>query len=136
MHFSHQVQTHAAPERIWSIWTDVANWPLWDRELISAELAGPFQLGQQGRLHAKGSPPARFVISAYQAGQSYTFSTQLPFAQLHVRRDLDHNGITTFTHTVTFSGPLGWLFGRLLGSRYQKALPLVMQRIREHAEAN
>ncbi|GAB4125604.1 MAG: hypothetical protein Fur005_17810 [Roseiflexaceae bacterium] len=135
MPFSHREETQAAPGRIWEIWVDVANWPLWDTELISAEMEGPFQLGQQGRLQAKGSPPARFVISAYEAGQSYTFRTDLPFAQLHMRRDLHHTGITSFTHTVSFTGTLGWLFGLLLGSRYQTALPKAMQRIREHAEA-
>lgn len=135
MQFAHTVTTNAPAETIWRIWTDVTNWPEWDVALEWARLDGPFALNTGGRLKSKGSPESPFTITQLDAGRSYTFSTHLPLAQLHIRRELTPGAHTTdFTHTVAFTGPLGWLFGRILGTQFRTTLPEAMERIRAHAE--
>jgi hypothetical protein len=135
MHFKHTLQTTATPESIWAVWTDVKRWPSWDTELEEASLAGPFALGAQGILKSKGAPPSTFTISQLDMGRSYTFTTKLPLAQLHVRRYLnDINSATLFTHEVSFSGSLAFVFARVLGGRFQAALPGVMRNIQRIVE--
>lgn len=136
MRFSHTVETTAPPPRIWAAWIDVAAWPSWDTELLTATLHGPFADGATGRLRAKGSPPATFTVSALESGRSYTFTTRLPLAALQVTRILTPlSEGTRFTHEVAFTGTLGPLFGALLGRRYRATLPEAMEQLRRIAEA-
>jgi Polyketide cyclase / dehydrase and lipid transport len=135
MRFAHTLTTTAPAEAIWQVWADVPAWPAWDTALESASLSGPFALGAQGRLKAKGSPASPFVISQVDPGRSYSFTTGMPLAQLEVRRTLAADGgATSFTHEVTFRGPLGWLWGRVLGPGFRAQLPGAMERIRQIAE--
>ena len=41
----HSIETTASPEKVWSLWTDVAAWPRWNEDLDRAELTGPFAEG-------------------------------------------------------------------------------------------
>lgn len=138
MSFSHTVETSASPEAIWSIWTAVGRWPEWDVELESAQLDGSFQLGAIGQLTPKVGPPSHFVISQLDPNKSYTFTTQLPLCKLKVHRFFQPNrGVDDalrFTHEVSFSGPLAFLFNALLGARFRRALPVAMQEIKRLAE--
>lgn len=135
MRFEHTLETTAPAERIWQLWTDVAGWPRWDTALVAARLDGPFALGAQGRLHSKGSPTSTFRIVELEPGRSYTFAVLLPLAELRVRRVLAPAPAgTRYTHTVSFVGPLGWLFGLLLGRQFQTMLPGVMERLRQLAQ--
>jgi hypothetical protein len=135
-HFSHTLTT-TAPKRIWSLWTDVQRWPNWDTELEHAALHGPFELGAGGRLKSKGSPPSTFVVTEFERGTRYTFTTELPWgSSLNVKRYLAREGeATCFTHEVWFSGPLALPLGATLGRRFKAALPGVMERLKQLAEA-
>jgi Polyketide cyclase / dehydrase and lipid transport len=130
MKFSHTLKTVAAPERIWEIWTDVENWAQWDTELISADLDGAFVLGAIGRLKPKTGGATKFEISQFNPGNSYTFTIGLPLCSLRVHRYLsDRSDGTYFTHEVSFQGLLAWLFGLLLGRKFQAVLPKVMENV-------
>lgn len=131
MRFQHTLETTAPAERIWQLWTDVDGWPRWDTALVSARLDGPLAHNARGRLRSKGSPEAAFTIVALEPGRSYTFAVPLLLAELRVRRELAAlPGGTRYTHEVAFVGPLGWLFGLLLGRQFRAMLPGVMERLR------
>jgi uncharacterized protein YndB with AHSA1/START domain len=135
MRFEHTMETTAPAERIWQLWTDVAGWPRWDTALVSAHLEGPFAHNARGRLQSKGSPESTFRIVELEPGRSYTFAVPLLLAELHVRRALTPTPTgTRYTHEVSFVGPLGWLFGLLLGRQFRAMLPGVMERLRTLAE--
>ena len=134
--FSHTVTTTAAATSIWTIWADVSRWAEWDTELDSARLEGDFRLGATGKLTPKKGPQSKFVISQLVDGESYTFTTQLPFCKLHVARFLcRQDSGTSFTHEVSFDGLLSVVFAKLLGKRFQLVLPGVMQNIKRMAES-
>ena len=135
MRFEHTVETVASPGKIWGLWTDVERWPAWDTELASASLDGDFVRGARGTLKPRRGPASAFVISKLTPGESYVFVTRLPLCELRVERRLARRtGGTTFTHEVTFVGPLSFLFGSLLGRRYRESLPVVMGNLRRIAE--
>jgi hypothetical protein len=136
MKFSHTLKTAATPERIWAIWIDVENWSQWDTELIDAELDGAFVLGAIGRLKPKTGRVSKFEISQFNPGKSYTFTLGLPLCSLQIHRYLsDRVDGTYFTHEVSFQGLLGWLFGLLLGRKFQSVLPSVMANVARIAES-
>lgn len=135
MHFEHTVETTAPAERIWQLWTDVAGWPRWDTALVAAQLDGPFAHNARGRLQSKGSPESVFTVIELEPGRTYTFAVPLLFAELRVRRALTPTPTgTRYTHEVSLVGPLGWLFGLLLGRQFRAMLPGVMERLRQLAE--
>ena len=133
--FSHTVETGAAPEVIWHVWTDVPNWKRWDTGLKSAELNGPFTGNTRGVLIPDKGPKSTFTLTEVIPQQSYTFRTKLPLGALYVKRVLQtQNGKTTFTHEVWFTGLTKGIFGRVLGRNYRTILPDVMQNIKRIAE--
>jgi Polyketide cyclase / dehydrase and lipid transport len=132
--FSYTLHTTASKETLWCIWTDVKNWHTWDTPLREATLEGEFQQGSKGNLITAQGQHSSFTITEYKPMQSYAFTTQLPVAKLTVRRYF--SGETMFTHHITFSGPLGFLFAALLGRGFMKALPPVMENLKRMAEAS
>lgn len=136
MRFDHTVTTSAAPGDVWAVWADVARWPEWDVELESASIeGGRLASGAKGTLRPKRGPASSFLVSEFEPEEGYAFTTRLPLCELVVRRRLGGDGdSTTFTHEVSFVGPLSFLFGALLGWRFQAALPGVMENVRRIAE--
>jgi hypothetical protein len=135
MKFSHTLKTTASPAQIWTIWTDVEHWSQWDTELKDVRLEGLFGLGAVGKLTPKTGQVARFEISQFTLGESYTFTVQLPLCKLNVYRYLHaRSNDTSFTHEVSFQGLLAPVFGLLLGRQFQTVLPSVMENIKQIAE--
>lgn len=132
--FSHQVTTSASKAAIWAIWKDVERWNAWDDQLKSSRLDGAFTLGTRGRLTPLNGPESPFAITEYTQDESFTFTVRLPLARLEVAHYFLPGAQTTFVHAVEFNGPLGVVFGRILGRGYAAALPGVMNRIRAIAE--
>jgi len=137
--FDHTVGTVAMPGDVWEVWTDVARWAEWDTELESASVEGEgLALGANGTLRPDRGPTSSFVVSEFEPGRGYAFTTRLPLCELVVRRRLgeeDGDGGIAFTHEVSFHGPLSFLFGSLLGRRFRAALPEVMENVRRTAES-
>lgn len=135
MRFDHTMRTNAAAGDVWAVWTDVARWPEWDGEFESAYIeGGRIALGARGSLRPRRGPASSFVVSEFEPEKGYAFSTRLPLCELVIRRRLGRDGGTTFTHEVSFVGPLSYLFGALLGRRFRAALPGVMENVRSIAE--
>ncbi|MEM8529950.1 MAG: SRPBCC family protein [Chloroflexota bacterium] len=134
--FKHEQATHASKATIWDIWRDVDNWPEWDIELEYATLLEDFAVGVVGTLKAKNAPESRFEITELTEGESFTFIVRLPLARLEIAHYFVDGEQTIFVHDVAFRGPLGWLFGMLLGQQYATALPQAMELIQLKAEGN
>ena len=131
MTITHTVATPSPADRIWSAWTDVGSWPEWDTELLTASLDGAFGVNATGTLHPRVGNPSRFVVAEVDPGRSLTFVTSLPLGSLIVRRWLSReNDRTLFTHEISFAGPLGPVFDRLLSERFRRVLPAVMENLR------
>jgi Polyketide cyclase / dehydrase and lipid transport len=135
MKFSHTLKTTATPAQIWLVWTDVAHWAEWDTELRDACLEGRLELGSIGQLTPKTGRLAKFKISQFSPGESYTFTIKLPLASLNVRRYLNVQADDVyFTHEVSFRGILAFVFGFLLGRKFRSVLPSVMENVKRIAE--
>jgi hypothetical protein len=132
--FKHSVTIKAPPERIWSIWMDVANWPTWDPLIKESSSAGPLNLGVQGRIVPKKGLPSRFKIVSFEPKMKWALEASLIAAKLKVTRSLTtQDDFTTFTHEVEFSGFASLIFANLLGPEFRVALPEVMSRLAAQA---
>ena len=135
--FSWELRTKATASQLWEVWTDVSEWPRWDSALESASLKGDFLTGAQGTLKAKGSPASRFYLEGVEPEKKYRMVTALPLGgRLIIERRLvvELEGLR-FTHEVSFEGAFGRLLALLVGARYRRALPRVMDNLRTLTEA-
>lgn len=132
--FKHSVTVKASPERVWSIWMDVANWPTWDPLIKESSSARPLKLGVQGRVVPKRGLPSRFKIVSFEPRIKWALEASLIAAKLKVTRSLTtQDNFTTFTHEVEFSGFASSIFANLLGPEFRVALPEVMNRLAAQA---
>ena len=135
-HFSSTLTTSASPETIWQIWTDVPNWKNWDTGLQDASMASAWELGAKGKILSLEGRKAKFKVVEWVPQESYTYKTQLPLARLYVKRSLKTEaGQTIFTHEVWFTGLLGGIFAKALGTSFREMLPGVLKNIKEIAES-
>jgi hypothetical protein len=130
------VETTAAPDAVWRLWSDVSAWSDWDEDIEWARLDGAFETGARGRMKPRGVPPSSFRLASVVPGRSYTVESRLPLATLEFHHELGTGarGGTSFSHRATFSGPLSPLYGAVFGRKMQKNFHGVMECLARKAE--
>lgn len=121
----------STPAKVWSFWTDVADWPAQDHSLESASIAGDFEVGDVITMKPKGSPKVRVKLIEVTRGKSFSSVGKLPLAKLQFDHLVTTNagkGIT-FTQSVTISGPLSGLFSKLMGQKMAENLTARMKNL-------
>lgn len=132
--FSHVVETAATRDAIWARWTTPATWGEWDQGLKDARIDGEFVEGASGVITPLKGPKSSFVVTAVNPGSLCTFVTSMPGATLQVQRNFLEGDKTAFRHTVWFDGPMAWLWSRLYGRKFRRALPPTMLGLASKAE--
>lgn len=127
--------TEAPPEAIWRLWADVDNWKEWDPGVEDSSIDGPFVEGTRCGLKPKGGPKVMSVLTDVRFDEGFSDHTRLPLANL----DFFHwvkrvGGETRVTHRVEISGPLSFVFARLMGRGMEKGLPETVRNLARLAE--
>lgn len=126
----------ATPEAVFALWA-VDRWTAWDPEVEWARLDGPFEAGTRGELKPRGGPRTRFTLLEVDQARGFADRSHLPLTSLDFRHLVEPlgDGTVRITHTVTFSGPLAFLFSRLLGPKLERGLPGAVAALGRLAEA-
>jgi hypothetical protein len=99
--------TTVTASRIWEIYLDVANWPLWDHGLALYQPDGPFAAGTSGILQPVGGPELPFTIIDVEEGHGFVDRTPIDpdhaIIGRHVLTPLA--GGTQITHIIEIEGP-------------------------------
>jgi Polyketide cyclase / dehydrase and lipid transport len=109
------VAATAPPSAIFERWADVATWPQWNADTEWVRLDGAFAQGGTGLLKPKGGPKVKFVIDKL-TDTEFVDVSRLVGARL----TFSHRVIPTADGclvdvAITMSGPLAWLWNRILG---------------------
>jgi len=100
----------ASPERIWSILTDGASYPIWDSGVERVE--GQIARDQTIKVFSKVSPGRAFPVKVAQfdPGRRMVWSGGMPLGLFKGERtftlEVDGSGATRFVMREEFSGPL------------------------------
>jgi hypothetical protein len=122
--FEHKVITKASKESIWKLWSNVAGWNHWDKEIEFSSLIGPFQKGSKGFLKPKGGPKTQFKLTNVNELHSFSDRTRLPFCNLDFIHTIQEtNKGLEVCHRIEFSGMLTFLFSRVIGKNIQAGIP-------------
>ncbi|MGL4340394.1 MAG: SRPBCC family protein [Rhodoglobus sp.] len=114
----------ASPTAFFARWTDHDTWPQWSPSVDWVTITGPVVQRAQGVLKPRGGPATKFIISALITDREYTDTSRLPGATLvfqHLVHEVD--GGSELEVRVTMSGPMSWLWARILGRGFTKSAP-------------
>ena len=126
----HTIVTDVAKEAIWQIWADVDNWRLWDEAVEACELSGEFKTGARFTLKPVGGPAVAGVVTDCQPNRSFADVTSLPLAKMEFVHELvDVAGGVQLTHGVNISGPLSFVWARVIGKKTVAGLPSAMNNL-------
>lgn len=131
--FSFTLPTTADAAAVWSVWTDVPNWPAWD-VLTDASIDGEFVAGASGTIVDLNGVESRFEVVELVVDDTYLIALPLPNAAIEIRRTFVPGEPNRFTHEVVFTGPDASVFAEALGSGFRADLPVVMDAVRRIAE--
>ncbi|UQS88699.1 SRPBCC family protein [Pseudomonas chlororaphis subsp. piscium] len=131
------IKIEAAPAQIFALYQDVAGWASWDPEVVRASLPDGLALNARGWLKPTTGPKAKIRVVEVTKGKSFSIASRLPLCNMLFGHDLvEVEGATLATHWVTFSGPLSFLFRRLVGSQIQASLPRTMRGLKRASEVS
>jgi hypothetical protein len=110
-----RVASTASPSAIFERWADVATWPQWNADTEWVRLDGAFTQDGTGVLKPKGGPKVKFVIEKLTATEfvdvSRLLGARLTFRHV-VTPGTDGCAVNV---AITMSGPLAWVWNRILG---------------------
>ncbi|EDY2188190.1 hypothetical protein GTE46_004990 [Salmonella enterica subsp. enterica] len=131
--YSEQVTTRATPEQIWAMWQDAVSWPCWDSELEWVRLEGEFVVGTVGHMKPASGPGVKFCLCDVVPLRSFSCLAQLPLTRLVFSHEYlspqEDDGVAQIRHSVTMSGMLVPLFGRLAGGKIKAHLRQAMMEL-------
>jgi hypothetical protein len=129
--------TTAAPTSVWTLWSDPNNWSKWNSGIRSAQVDGPITNGRKGKMTTNRGSTHDVTFHDVNEGRGFSMSMAGP-------------PLTTFTFTceiapagsgssiaqnVAMSGPLGFLFGPMMGNEMAKHFVPVLDDLARTAEA-
>lgn len=135
--FSQSIDIHASAERVYRLYANPASWPTWDPSVIEVNLPFGLRMGSTGWLRAKEGPRMRISIHEASDAQSFTVQSHLPGCRMLFGHTLQAvAGGVRATHTLSFSGPLAFVFRRLLGAKIASTLPSALHGLKYMSETN
>lgn len=115
-------------EDIWHIWTDVNSWPTWHGDLDYCKLDGDFVIGNYFMLKPKGVSPVKIVLTTIQEGHHFTDYTSFFGAKMYDTHEMeDTTEGLKLTNTLVVTGPLKWLWIKLVAKNVADTVPEEME---------
>ncbi len=117
-------------EDIWRIWTDINSWPTWHGDLDYCKFDGNFVVGNHFMLKPKGVSPVKIVLTEINEGLNFTDCTSFFGAKMydtHALEETKHGLLLTNKLIVT--GPLKWLWIRLVAQNVADTVPEEMEKL-------
>ena len=129
--------TKATPERVWAIWSDVSTWKDWNSNVASMEIQGPFRKGTSLVMHTRAGRTHQMELTEVEAGRSFDLKTAvIPGTNFtFVCGVKPADGGSEISQGIRVGGPLGALFGPLIGDRVASTFTELLDGLAGAAEA-
>lgn len=130
------LDTAAAPDAVWRIWSQPESWPEWNPDVEMVKLDGPFGPGATGTMRTKrgGTHPIRF--ESVDEGRWFQLATAaMPGTMFHFRCAITPSGGgSRISQSITMSGPLGGLFSAMMGKKIAQSFEPILRGLKHKAE--
>ncbi len=111
-------------EDVWALWKDINNWPQWHGDLESCKLEGDFIVGNHFFLQPKGMKPIKISLTEIEEGTKFTDCTTFFGAKMYDTHAMEETpeGLK-LTNTLVVTGPLKWLWIKLVAQNVADTVP-------------
>jgi hypothetical protein len=131
-----RIPISCSPATLYSVWSDVDHWHVWDPDTRQAHLTGPFKSGSVGKLQPKKGLPIKIRVTNAEPPRCFTVVSRVLGTQFIFNHQLElTNGGVMASHEVVFSGWSAGLFMKTVGVDVANGLPLTMTRLKFLCEA-
>lgn len=123
-------------EAIWQRWADVNSWHEWIPNVESCRLDKPFASGSSFTLKPKNSSAVTVQLLNVKRDQTFTGCTRFFGATMYDIHEMhqDPQGIR-LTVTLKVTGPLGFLWRKLVAEKIEANLPTLLKNLANVASA-
>lgn len=116
--------TGVSKQAIWKIWSDIENWPEWHDDLDYCKLEGSFKPGSHFTLKPKGMREVNITLLSVQVEREFTDRTHFFGAKMYDTHTMvETNGGLLLTNKLIVTGPLTWLWVKLVANNVAKSVP-------------
>ena len=133
-HTHTSVITDLSAEQVWSVWSDVNRWSEWQDDIEFAKLDAPFEAGSTFKFRPKGGPTIDIELTQVSEKKCFTDLTRFPLARMLDSHELvERDGALEVRTTITLSGPLSFVWRKLVVDRIVSDLPQQTARLLQQA---
>jgi len=132
----HSVETTAAPETIWKLWTDVGDWPRWNADLDRAELTGPFAPGGEITMFPREDDPIELIIAEADEPERFVDQADLGPVVVRTAHRVERLGPdrSRIVYRMEITGPEADTLGPQIGPEITSDFPDVLAKLAAVAE--
>ena len=129
--------TSAPPDRVWTLWRDPNNWSRWNSGIQSAQVDGPIANGTKGKMTTNRGSTHDVMFSNVVEGRGFSMSMAgAPLTTFTFSCEIAPDGSgSKIAQNVEISGPLGFIFGPMMGNEMAKQFVPVLDDLARAAEA-
>lgn len=129
--------TTAPPERVWSVWSDTANWTRWNSGIRRCDMDGPFESGATAKMETAHGSKHDAVFTEVTPPRRFTLSMPgMPLTRFTFLCEIEPEGSgSVISQRVAFSGPLAFIIGPMMGREMAKHFAPVLDDLAAAAEA-
>ncbi|MCL4346151.1 MAG: hypothetical protein M1375_04665 [Candidatus Thermoplasmatota archaeon] len=73
--FEHSILTEAGKETIWTLYSNIESWPLWDHGIEDVSLDGEFKQGSHGKIKLEGQASLTYRITLADPDKGFSDET-------------------------------------------------------------
>lgn len=131
------VDTAAAPEKVWKIWSDMSTWGDWNPNVSSMDWQGGFVSGSNGVMNTPSKQHHKMQLVDVQPGRGFALLTSVvPGTKFRFNCRIESDsGKTKVSQTVEVGGPLGPVLGPILGPQVSKEFGTLLANLAKKAES-
>ena len=129
--------TAASPQTVWTLWSDPNNWNTWNSGIREAKVDGPIANGTRGEMTTNRGSVHEVTFHSVVNGRGFSMSMAgPPLTTITFSCNIDPDGSgSKIAQDVAFAGPLGFLFGAMMGAEMAKHFVPVLDDLARTAES-
>jgi len=129
------IKIKTTPQQVFAIYKDVANWPSWDPETVSASIDGDFVVGTTGKIKPGKEPETKITWVEVTPDKSFTVECKLPLCKMQFIHEMTaENDKTLVVNRIELTGLSSSIFGWLIGSKLKQGVQQSLLGLKEHVE--
>ena len=135
--FSTTIDIAAAPDRVWTVMSDVERWHEWTASISSIRrLDGrPFGQGSRVLIRQPRLPPNYSTVTEFEPRRSFTWVSRSPGVVATARHLIEPiAGGSRVTLSVHFGGVLGWFVAILVKGLTERYIRMEAEGLKERSE--